>query len=126
MKEMNSIKPTNVIVEAARKLAVLLKGRTVFFDLKTYDDESLIPSLEENGIRNHVVSATLNSEGDFIEVQFVNGMSAGYGFYEEDGITMDMIEEECEKIGMYGLLSDIYYETPESHEIGDFETDFLN
>jgi hypothetical protein len=40
-------------------------------------------------------------------------------------ITEEEFEEGANEIGLYELLTDIYYETEESLEIGDFETDFL-
>jgi hypothetical protein len=51
----------------------------------------------------------------------------GIGLYdiEENNLTEEEFEKEAEAIGLYELLSDIYYETEESYEIGDFELDFL-
>ena len=46
----------------------------------------------------------------------------GIGLYD---ITEEEFEDGANEMGLYELLRDIYYETEESQEIGDFEVDFL-
>ena len=113
------------------KLALLTNGKTITFDHKSYDDTNDIPHLMVDGIRFNVETAKFNEYGKFLEVTGSTNMNpcslAGMGitFVEDENLTAEMIEEECKEMGMYELFSDIYYETNESNDIGDFEIDFL-
>ena len=113
--------------EIAIKLALLTNGKTIIFDHKSYDDANDIPHLMVDGIRFNVETAKFNEYGKFLEVTGSTNMNpcslAGMGF--SFNLTAEMIEEECKKMGMYELFSNIYYETNESYNIGDFEIDFL-
>jgi hypothetical protein len=117
--------------EIAIKLALLTNGKTITFDHKSYDDANDIPHLMVDGIRFNVETAKFNEYGKFLEVTGSTNMNpcslAGMGisFMENEDLTAEMIEEECKEMGMYELFSNIYYETNESHNIGDFEIDFL-
>jgi hypothetical protein len=113
------------IIEVAKMLGEFLKGETIYFDLASYSADAEPPFLIVDNKREIVESATLNKEGTFLVVEFANGGGAGFGFYEEDGLTIDDIEKECGEMGIYQLLKDMYYETDESFDIGDFEQDFL-
>ena len=117
--------------EIAIKLALLTNCKTITFDHKSYDDANDIPHLMIGGVRFNVETATFHKDGSFLDVSGsteINPCShAGMGitFVEDEDLTAEMIEEECKEMGMYELFSDIYYETNESGDIGDFEIDFL-
>lgn len=117
--------------EIALKLALLTNGKTITFDHKSYDDANDIPHLMVDGIRFNVETAKFNEKGKFLEVTGSTNMNpcslAGMGitFVEDENLTEELIEKECKEMGMYELFSDIYYETNESNDIGDFEIDFL-
>jgi hypothetical protein len=114
------------ILEVAKKLGNLLKGRTIYFDFKSYDNEEDIPHIFDGWTRCDVECVRFNDNGDFFEI-LTKSVSMGIGLYdiEENNLTEEEFEKEAEAIGLYELLSDIYYETEESYEIGDFELDFL-
>ena len=109
------------IFEITKKLANLLKGRTIYFDFKSYDNEECIPHIFDGGTRCNVEIVRFNENGDFIEI-ITKSVSMGIALYD---ITEEEFEEDANDIGLYELLTDIYYETEESLEIGDFEMDFL-
>lgn len=117
--------------EIALKLALLTNGKTITFDHKSYDDVNDIPHLMVDGIRFNVETAKFNEYGKFLEVTGSTDMNpcslAGMGitFVEDENLTEELIETECKEMGMYELFSNIYYETNESNDIGDFEIDFL-
>ena len=117
--------------ESALKLALLTNGKTITFDHKSYDDANDIPHLMVDGIRFNVETAKFNEKGKFLEVTGSTNMNpcslAGMGitFVEDENLTEELIETECKEMGMYELFSNIYYETNESNDIGDFEIDFL-
>ena len=107
------------IIEVAKMLGEFLKGETIYFDLASYSADAEPPFLVVDNKREIVESATLNKEGTFLVVEFANGGSAKFGFYEGERLPIDDI------MGIYRLLKDMYYETDESFDIGDFEQDFL-
>ena len=93
----------------------------VCFDHKSYDDETLIPHLDIDGKRVLVETFIINRDGS----QFA--IVCGFDSYILD---MDAIPEEWDddyfiEVGLDILLRDVYYETKESYEIGDYELDFL-
>lgn len=113
------------IKEIVKKIADLLyngsvKTGKVWFDSDSYDSEEDIPYL-------------LNDKGKIIRIDwfFVNKEGTKIIVTTElcDEYTLNMsnfTENDLEAIGMYELLSNVYYETNDSYEIGDFENDFLN
>lgn len=111
------------IRDIAKKLAKLLKGRTIYFDFKSYDNEEDIPHIFDGRTRCDVEVVRFNDNGDFFEI-ITKSVSMGIELYD---ITFEEeeFEEGANEIGLYELLRDIYYETDESQEIGDFEDDFL-
>ena len=109
------------IFEIAQKVGELCKGRTIHFDFKSYDDENDIPRISDGGKWYKVESVRFNDEGDFFEV-ITDSFACGIGFYD---ITEEEFNEGATEMGLYELLSNVYYETDESMELGDFETDFL-
>lgn len=109
------------IFEVAQKVANLLKGRTIHFDFKSYDDENDIPRISDGGKWYKVRYVCFNDEGDFLEI-VTDTFGCGIGFYD---ITEEEFNEGATEMGLYELLSDVYYETEESLKLGDFECDFL-
>lgn len=108
------------------KIAKLLwsNGREgkIHFDHKSYDDETLIPHIDIDGERVWVETFLIHRDGS----QFT--LCSGVDTYTLD---MDAIPSEWDddyfiEIGLDTLLRDVYYETSESYEIGDYELDFLN
>ena len=114
------------ILEVAKKVGNLLKGRTIYFDFKSYDNEEDIPHIFDGRTRCDVEVVRFNDNGDFFEI-ITKSVSMGIVLYDNDGdnLTEEEFEEGANEIGLYDLLRDIYYETDESAEIGDFEDDFL-
>ena len=109
------------ILEVAKKVGNLLKGRTIYFDFKSYDNEEDIPHIFDGRTRCDVEVVKFNDNGDFFEI-ITKSVGMGIGLYD---ITEEEFEEGANEMGLYELLRDIYYETDESQEIGDFEDDFL-
>lgn len=107
-----------------KKLAKLLNGRTIHFDHKSYDYAEDIPHLILEGKRVNINSVSIGLNGLTMEVD-TDDAEYGLAFYEEGKWTFADIDKELENIGMDRLLRDIYYETNESYEIGDYEDDFL-
>lgn len=105
------------IIEIAEKLGRLLNGQTIHFDLKSYDDESTLPCIIDNEKVLVVESALLSNDGQTLEVDFKDGTNMRYDIQPND--------DECNELGIYQLLKDMYMETDYSCEIGDFEQDFL-
>ena len=114
------------ILEIAKKVANLLKGRAIYFDFKSYDNEEDIPHIFDGRTRCNVEVVRFNDNGDFFEI-ITSSVSMGIGLYdiEEDNLTEEEFEDGANEMGLYELLRDIYYETDESVELGDFEDDFL-
>jgi hypothetical protein len=114
------------ILEIAKKVGNLLKGRTIYFDFKSYDNKEDIPHIFDGWTRCDVECVRFNDNGDFFEI-LTKSVSMGIGLYdiEEDNLTEEEFEKDANEMGLYDLLKDIYYETDESAELGDFEDDFL-
>lgn len=92
------------------------------FDHKSYDDETLIPHIDIDGERVLVDTFIINRDGS--QFTIISG---------DDSYTLDMdaIPSEWDddyfiEIGLDTLLRDVYYETSESCEIGDYELDFMD
>lgn len=107
------------------KIAELLwsngSNGVVWFDHKSYDIETDIPHIDVDGERVWVETFLINKDGS----QFT--ICAGNDTYTLD---MDAIPSEWDddyfiEIGLDVLLRDVYYETSESWEIGDYEMDFI-
>ena len=112
--------------EIIAKLAELLyKDEGVYegvvcFDHSSYDCDDDIPRLIIDGNEVLIDEFRVNTDGTEIVVISGNDM------YTLDLTTSPYSEEEYEDMGMYAFLTDVYYETDYSWEIGDFELDFLN
>lgn len=114
----------NTIREEIKKIAKLINGRTIYFDHKSYDFAEDIPHLILEGKRNNINSVSIGLDGLTMNV-VCGDIEYGLVFYEEGKWTFADIDKELEDIGMDRFLRDIYYETNESWEIGDYEDDFL-
>jgi hypothetical protein len=111
------------IIEIAHKLGEFLNGRTIYFDHKSYDLEEDIPHIIIDGTRENVQTAQFNEDGSILTI-VTDSHEYTLDFKDEDTPTEEILKES-EEIGLYDLFSDIFYETEESWEIGDFELDFL-
>lgn len=107
------------------KIAELLwsngSNGVVWFDHKSYDIETDIPHIDVDGERVWVETFLIHRDGS----QFT--ICSGVDTYTLD---MDAIPSEWDddyfiEIGLDALLRDVYYETSESGDIGDYELDFL-
>ena len=114
------------IFEVAKKVGNLFKGRTIYFDFKSYDNKEDIPHIFDGWTRCDVECVRFNDNGDFFEI-LTKSVSMGIALYdiEKGNLTKKEFEKGAKDIGLYDLLRDIYYETDESAELGDFEDDFL-
>jgi hypothetical protein len=112
------------IIEIAHKLGEFLNGRTIYFDHKSYDLEEDIPHIIIDGKRENVHTAQFNEDGSTLII-VTDSYEYTLGFYEDEDTTTEEILKEADEMGLYDLFSDIFYETEESWEIGDFELDFL-
>lgn len=120
--------------EIAKKIADLLwnsgYGGEISFDHKSYDDPNDIPHLYIDGERYNVETFFIGCGGLQITTYFSTPNKEGctaydFALYEDEDTSAEDIERELEKYGFDELLRDVYYETSESYEIGDFEMDFL-
>ena len=118
------------IREIVKKLAELLyKDEGVYdgavcFDWSSYDFDEDIPYLIIKGERIQIEEFKVNKEGNIIKVLRNNDLF----LIDEWTLNLDectFTEQDFEDMGMYTLLSSVYYETDYSWEIGDFEMDFL-
>ena len=98
--------------EIIAKLAKLLDGRTIYFDHKSYDDQEDIPYITIRGERRNVESVKITKYNGLIICCVGTTI-----LYDTD----EFVETE----EVYNLLQNMYYETNESYDIGDFEQDFL-
>lgn len=111
--------------EIVKKLAELLyKDEGVYdgvvcFDWSSYDYDEDIPNLTIDNKIVKIEEFRVNKEGTEIIVISDNDK------YTLDLTTSPFTEKEYSDMGMYTLLSSVYYETDYSWEIGDFEIDFL-
>jgi hypothetical protein len=113
------------IRDIVKKLANLLykdEGAyegVVCFDWSSYDFDEDIPYITIDGKEFQVEVFSVNETGTEITV------SNNYDKYIIDLSDETLTEEKCDDMGIYTLLSSVYYETDYSWEFGDFETDFL-
>lgn len=105
--------------EIAKKLGKLLNGQDIWFDHSSYDDDDLIPSICVEGERLKVTNAWISPDGLFGRLICSNGKIHVLDFRKSN------TEKVCERYGMDELFHDIYYETDDSLDIGDYEQDFL-
>lgn len=96
---------------------------TICFDHKSYDDEDDIPRLRFGRKTFLVVMFNINSEGDRILIIDNNGKTCPMMTSDWSD---DWSDSYCESIGLFALLREVYYETKESWEIGDYELNFIN
>jgi hypothetical protein len=108
------------------KIAKLLwsNGREgkIHFDHKSYDNETDIPHLDIDGERVWVNTFVINRDGS----QFTLICGRDSYILDLDAIPSEWDDDYFIEIGLDVLLRDVYYETSESYEIGDYELDFLN
>lgn len=91
----------------------------ICFDDINYDNEEDIPHLWVNGNLFIVASFKIDKKGVIVEVWNE----------ENESISIDLNKHDYEyydNIGLFTLFQDVYYETKESWEIGDYEMDFLD
>lgn len=93
----------------------------VYFDHASYDDELDIPHIDIDGERVWVDRFIINKDGS----QFA--IYAGKDTYilDMDAIPSEWDDDYFIEIGLDVLLRDVYYETNESGDIGDYELNFL-
>ena len=111
----------------AKALYRLIGNRTISFDHKSYDLAEDIPHIILDGRRINVFS-----------VQFIHNGSALCCELDDEflnEVTIKVVNTDCgmdcvfdKTLNLYGLdqlFHDMYYETDESGDIGDYELDFL-
>lgn len=98
------------------------KGR-VCFDHKSYDDENDIPRIKIGGQIIKVAEFAIERDGDIISI--VDDEGDFYSLWVS-GASDEWNDSYYESIGLFDLIRDVYYETTESCEIGDYELDFIN
>lgn len=91
------------------------------FDHKSYDDETDIPHLDIDGERVLVDTFIINRDGS--EFTIISGRDSY--ILDMDAIPSEWDDDYFIEIGLDTLLRDVYYETSESWEIGDYELDFI-
>lgn len=109
------------LFKITKKLADFLKGRTIYFDHKSYDFAEDIPHIFDGDKRHNVHRVRFNENGEFFEI-ITDSYACRVDLCD---VSEDDFNEEGNAMGLDELLHDIYYETEESWEIGDFEDDFL-
>ena len=115
------------VKEIAKKIADLLysmehnKG-VIYFDFKSYDNPLDIPSLIIDGELIPIEEFRISENGNKIVV-----LDDDCNVYtlEFDKIPDEWNDDYFDEIGMFELFRDVYYETENSSEIGDYEMDFL-
>ena len=108
------------------KIAKLLwtngcNGR-VYFDHASYDDELDIPHIDIDGERVWVDMFIINRDGS--QFTIIDTNSNTY-ILDMNNIPDEWNDDYFIEIGLDVLLRDVYYETNESGDIGDYELDFL-
>ena len=93
----------------------------IYFNHKSYDDETLIPHLDIDGERVWVDTFNINRDGS--QFTIISGRDSY--ILDMDAISSEWDDEYFKQIGMFELLQNVYYETKESYDIGDYEIDFL-
>lgn len=95
----------------------------VYFDHKSYEDDSDIPRIKISGDVVLVSEFHINKVGDSITI--CDDSNNVYSLWIT-GWSDEWSDSYYESIGLFDLLRDVYYETKESYEIGDYELDFIN
>lgn len=107
------------------KIAELLwsngNNGVVCFDHKSYDIETDIPHIDVDGERVWVETFLINKDGS--QFTIISGMDSY--ILDMDAIPNEWDDDYFIEIGLDALLRDVYYETSESGDIGDYELDFL-
>ena len=120
-----------LIRNECKALAELIKDRVIYFDHKSYDEEDLIPHFNfiagDKSIRLNILSAQFDSaDAHFLLLTTSNPLVESI---KVDINNTNMSEAELNSqlclTNVDGIIRDMYYELSESHEIGDFELDFL-
>ena len=93
----------------------------IHFDHKSYDDQTLIPHIDIDGERVLVDTFIINRDGS--QFTIISGRDSY--ILDMDAIASEWNDDYFDQIGMFELLQDVYYETTESYDIGDYEIDFL-
>lgn len=93
----------------------------VIFDHNSYDDDRDIPHLFIGG--NRILINTFEISRDANKLSIISGDDKFS--IDTDYLIYQMENNVGERIGLFGLLRDVYYETSQSWEIGDYELDFL-
>ena len=94
----------------------------IYFDHKSYDDNRDIPHLLIDAELVYVYKFYINREVTLMQITDDEN-----NLYTLDltALPEEWDDEYFDQIGMFELLQDVYYETTESYEIGDYEIDFL-
>lgn len=112
------------IKEIAKKVSELVwtheYNGVIYFEPSSYDLEEDIPHITIDDKRIIIDEVRFGKHTN--DITIVSGDDS----YTLNFDTAPYTDEEYEDMGMYELLSDTYYNTAESWEIGDFELDFLN
>lgn len=119
MKDLNIKKELKLIAELLYSNGC---NGTVYFDPASYDNELDIPSLLIDSDFVWISEFHINEEGDVICI--VDNYNNSYSL-DFSNLSQGMDDEYFIKIGFDSLLRDVYYETKESSEIGDYELNFI-
>lgn len=139
LDERNRDRADSICSIAVRIAELLWKdgGRgDIAFDPRSYDNPDDMPHLVIYGKRHDIVSLNISKDGGRVTATTYDRDTNTYRDYtfctdfacdtdRELADNVDDHEAVLEKMGVRDLLCDAYYETEESWEIGDFETDFL-
>ena len=109
------------IFEQAQKLYNYpnFRYQSFYFDHKSYDDAEDIPHVIFDGRRMNVYTTNFAFGGRALRCHVADDV------VREIIIRLEVEDDKLMEIGIDRLLRDMYYETEESGEIGDFELDFL-
>ena len=139
LAEYVSSREGSVAKVAGRLASILSDGRKggVSFDWRSYDVDDDIPRIHPYGteVEEKVQGVVFSDGGKSVTVSTVAGgnyksyhfdlvydptKASSYG--EENALAF---EQSLSKRGIPDLLIDVYYELPESYDIGDYEMDFV-
>lgn len=104
------------------------KYKMFYFEHKTYDDKADIPHIHIDGRRLNVFATNFAYGGEALRCQLDDDfiMEVIICFQPNDWGKQDEHEAKLIEMGVDELLQNMYYETDESNELGDYELDFLN
>lgn len=109
----------------AKALYKLLKKRQVWFDHKSYDCPNDIPFIIIGNKRYRVDGVHFVEEG-ILDIHLSDNILTNITInFRNIGLEDDEFDIELQRYELSGLFRDIYYETEDSWEIGDYELDFL-